>query len=140
MRISEDDTAQNFMAASSSRPTERVSYQIAQSTPFDGLPYEDVGRGTRQEVYETRVKDYQLKELPKGQMMALLADGRLGVVIKHIHIRKPVEYFLHRAFEVGKPTLMEFSVPKEARNKLHIGFEFDRGSRDAKSGRRRRRA
>jgi hypothetical protein len=137
MRISEDDTAQNFMAASSSRPTEKISYQIAKAGPLEGLGYEDVGRGTRHEEYETRVKDWELKELPKGQMIALLADSRLGIVKKHIHVRKPVEYFLHKGFEKCLPLLPEFSVSEEAQTALRISLEH---TPEDKGGRRRRRS
>ncbi len=71
LRISNEDTAEQFIAASGTVRTERVSYQVEKPIQFDGIGgYEDVGRGTRQETFESRVKDHHLKVLPTGQMMA----------------------------------------------------------------------
>lgn len=93
MQISEKDTAESFLSASARVPTERLSMRV-EKLPLQGRNYVEEGTGTRQEVMETRVKDYQIKVLPRGQMMALLPDERMGVIVKHIHVRPPYDYFL----------------------------------------------
>ena len=43
---------------------------------------------TMPRAMEALVKDQQVKMLPVGQMMALLSDKRMGVTVKHIHVRR----------------------------------------------------
>jgi type IV secretory pathway TraG/TraD family ATPase VirD4 len=139
MRISNEDTAEQFIAASGTERTERVSYQVEKPELLNRLGgYEDVGRGTRQETFESRVKDHQLKVLPTGQMMALLPDRRMGVIIKHIHVRRPIEYFLHDLFT--PPWLREYLKPDSEKDKLHISFSPAANNRVSKNGRRARKS
>jgi hypothetical protein len=88
MKISDKDTAETFIRASASVPTERLSVRVEKGNFLDSAPYIEEGTGTRQEVFDTRVKDQQVKMLPVGQMMALLSDKRMGVTVKHIHVRR----------------------------------------------------
>jgi len=139
MRISNEDTAEQFISASGTERTDRVSYQVEKPGPFERIgAYEDVGRGTRTESFESRVRDHQLKVLPTGQMMALLPDPRMGVIVKHIHVRRPIEYFLHDLFT--PPWLHEYLKPDSEQNKLHIRFSPAANNRGSQPGRRARRS
>ena len=86
MKISNEGTAKAFQQASASVPTERFSVRVEKGTILDRSPYTEEGTGTRQEAFDTRVQDHQVKILPTGQMMALLPDRSMGVIVKHIHV------------------------------------------------------
>lgn len=139
MRISNEDTAEQFISASGTARTERLSYQVEKEGPFGKLGgYEEVGRGTRSESFESRVKDHQLKVLPRGQMMALIPDPRVGVVVKHIHVRRPIEYYLPDSFT--PPWIEEYLKPEFEQNKLDIRFNSAVGNKGSQLGRRARRS
>jgi type IV secretory pathway TraG/TraD family ATPase VirD4 len=135
MRISDDDTADYFTKASGSMPTERVSYQVEREAGITG--YQETGRGTRTETYETRVKDHHVKALPTGQMMALLPDRQMGVTVKHVHVRRPAEYFMP---SFTPKWISEYAVSVAESNKLNIKFTVDDTNRSGKSGRRARKS
>jgi hypothetical protein len=86
MKISNENTAETFLKASARVPTQQLSVRVEKGNFLDSTPYVEEGTGTRQEVFDTRVKDHQVKMLPIGQMMALLPDKQMGVIVKHIHI------------------------------------------------------
>jgi type IV secretory pathway TraG/TraD family ATPase VirD4 len=139
MRISNEDTAEQFISASGSVRTERVSYAVEKQTKIEGIGgYEEVGRGTRQEMIESRVRDEQLKNLPTGQMMAIFPNTRMGIVVKHIHVRRPIEYFLHDLF--APPWFQDYRNPDAEQNKLHISLGARDNSKGSKNGRRSRKS
>lgn len=116
MRISEKDTAENFMHASAAVPTTKLSTQVAKLNPLEGREYEEQGTATRTETSETRVQDRHVKILPTGQMMALFADARMGLVVKHVHVRRPFEYF----FPLPPAWTANYSKPASTSRQLDI--------------------
>ncbi len=139
MRISNEDTAEQFISASGTARTEKVSYQVEKPKPFGKIGgYEDVGRGTRSVSFDSRVRDEQVKVLPRGQMMALIPDTRMGVIVKHIHVRRPIEYYLHDSFT--PPWLGEYLKPESEQNKLHIRFSPAASNKGYQPGRRARKS
>jgi type IV secretory pathway TraG/TraD family ATPase VirD4 len=139
MRIRDDDTAVYFTKSSGATLTEHTSYQVETEMGVTG--YQETGRGTRSESYETRVKDHHVKLLPRGQMMALLSDQNMGVIVKHIHVRKPVEYFVSSVINDSEnnPRWIKPYVTSVAEsNKLNIKFAVGETSRKGDKGRRAR--
>jgi hypothetical protein len=86
MRIADNSTAESFLKASATVATQRISVRVQKGSSLD-RDYLDEGSGTRQEVFETRVSDEQIRVLPTGQMMALLPEHAKALVVKHIHVR-----------------------------------------------------
>jgi hypothetical protein len=136
MRISESDTAENFIQASAAVRTDRLTYQMEKPGVLEGGRYEESGRASRIETLETRVKDYQVKMLPTGQMMALLSDPDMGVVVKHVHVRQPFEYYLPL-----EPIWIDAYVrAADANDALRIDFtEAPQDQKQTKRGERRKR-
>jgi hypothetical protein len=136
MRISESDTAENFIQASAAVRTERLTYQMEKPGTWEGGRYEESGRASRIETLETRVKDYQVKMLPTGQMMALLSDPDMGVVVKHVHVRQPFEYYLPL-----EPIWIDaYARAADDDNALRIDFaEAPQDQKQTKRGERRKR-
>lgn len=136
MRLKDNDSAEYFTRASGSVLTERVSYQTERGSGLAGTPYQDTGRATRSETYDTRIKDQNLKELPTGQMMAMLSDRQMGVIVKHVHVRKPIEYMMpsYEPMEIHG-----YASPATESNKLNVTFATEEPSRNSRSGRRARR-
>jgi hypothetical protein len=121
MKIRNEDTARGFLLASASVPTEKISYRVEKGTVLDSADYVEEGTGTRQEVFETRVQDRQIKLLPVGQMMALLPDPKVGVLVKHIHVRRGIESRLGKV----PAWLQPLKNPKE--DDISLGLHLDGG-------------
>jgi type IV secretory pathway TraG/TraD family ATPase VirD4 len=139
MKISDQRTAEIFTSASAAVPTERVSYQVEKEVGITG--YQETGRGTRTETFETRVKDHHVKQLPTGQMMALMHDARMGVIVKHVHVRRPTEYFIESAIsdEENNPRWIKpYATSVAESNKLNIKFAVEETTRKGNNGRRAR--
>jgi hypothetical protein len=86
MRIAENKTAESFLKASATVATLRVSARVQKGGSLEP-DYLEEGTGTRQQVFETRVSDEQIRILPIGQMMALLPENAKALVVKHLHVR-----------------------------------------------------
>jgi hypothetical protein len=56
--------------------------------------YDEIGFGSVTEIERTRAVDFQIKNLPVGQMQVLTTDNRLGTLHMHMHIRRPQRYRL----------------------------------------------
>jgi type IV secretory pathway TraG/TraD family ATPase VirD4 len=135
MRLKDDDSAEYFTKASGAVPIERVSFQVERETAIVGSPYLETGLGTRTESFETRIKDHHLKLLPTGQMMALLPNQQMGVVVKHVHVRKPVEFYVP---SFTPAWIRDYATSVSESTKLNIKFAIDDSNRSGKTGRRSR--
>lgn len=51
--------------------------------------YREIGFGSVTEIEKTRAVDFELKNLPVGQMQVLTTDERLGTLHLHLHVRRP---------------------------------------------------
>jgi type IV secretory pathway TraG/TraD family ATPase VirD4 len=135
MKLRDNDSAENFTKASGSVRVEKVSYQVEREAEFAGMPYQETGRGTRSHTYETRILDHHLKQLPTGQMMAFLSDRQMGSVVKHVHVRKPLEYFMPSFVPAW---YVSYATSAGDSNRLNIKFTLEEPGRKANSGRRAR--
>ncbi len=45
-------------------------------------------------IEKTRAVDYQIKNLPVGQMQVLTTDNRMGTLHMHMHVRRPHRHHL----------------------------------------------
>jgi type IV secretory pathway TraG/TraD family ATPase VirD4 len=119
MKSSEKDTASNFLESSAKVPTMHVNMRVERGGVFDPSPYVQDGTGSQQETMETQVKDYQVKLLPRGQMMALFNDNRIGVVVKHVHVRRAVD----ASFTETILWLPPLRTPSEDMNALNLTMD-----------------
>src|SRR6185295_1839029 len=62
---------------------------LAQQRLFAHEWYEKTGAATEREDKEYRVKDLDVKSLPKGQMQILMTDDARGVLHSRLHVRAP---------------------------------------------------
>src|SRR5207244_11471734 len=80
-----------FIRASAQQAGSRRSYSSAQQRLFLHEWYEKTGAATEREDKEYRVKDLDVKSLPKGQMQILMTDDARGVLHSRLHVRAPEE-------------------------------------------------
>jgi len=67
-------------------------------------------------VLETVAEDAHLKQMPTGQLELLMSDDTVGLVHKHIHIRRPVQHFAELPLSLYPP----LAVPEELSDGLHL--------------------
>jgi hypothetical protein len=94
LRMKDDNTTSQFRRESGEVKQDRISVRVEKGGLLAGDKFEEQGSGNKSEYYDTRVRDEQLKALPTGQMQVLMSDRDLGLVHKHVHIRKPFEHFI----------------------------------------------
>ena len=88
LRIKDEETAQDFLKASSKVRQMRRSMRIRKTGVFQH-DYKEEGEGNQTEVRETLSQEEHIKRLPSGQMEMLSPDKIKGVVHRHVHIRLP---------------------------------------------------
>jgi hypothetical protein len=71
--------------------------------------YQEIGFGSITEVEKTRAVDFQIKNLPVGQMQVLTTDNRMGTLHMHVHIRRPQRYQLSSFEPVIYPRLHQLN-------------------------------
>jgi hypothetical protein len=89
LRTREEETARYFIRASAQAPVSRRSYSLARQNLFAHEWYEKTGAAVEREDQEYRVRDLDVKTLPKGQMQILMTDDTRGVLHSRLHIRAP---------------------------------------------------
>jgi hypothetical protein len=92
LRMKDDSSAYQFRREGGETKHERVSMQVERAGLLSPA-LEDRGRGSRSEVYETAIRDEQLKRLPSGQMQVLMTDQQIGLKHLHVHVRRPLAHF-----------------------------------------------
>ena len=78
--------------------------------------YEEIGFGSITEIEKTRAVDFQIKNLPVGQMQVLTTDNRLGTLHMHVHVRRPHQWFLSSLEPVLYPRLQQVNAHTRGAN------------------------
>jgi hypothetical protein len=89
LRTRDEETTRYFIRASAEQTVSKRSYGLAQQRVFVHEWYEKTGAATEREDKEYRVKDFDVKTLPKGQMQILMTDDARGVLHARLHVRPP---------------------------------------------------
>lgn len=133
LRIKDEETAQDFLKASSKIRQMRRSMRVRKTGVFQH-DYKEEGEGNQTEVRETLSQEEHIKRLPSGQMEMLSPDKIKGVVHRHVHIRQPVRHWL-----ADVPTnLYEKTVPCLA-DSLGLNLRFADADLEEKRTRTNRR-
>ena len=91
MNVSEENTAQWFLKASSRIATKRRSLSVRRTGIFSAK-YTETGTGSESDIKETRAREDHIKNLPVGQMELLMVDHREGTRYSHLHVRRPPRF------------------------------------------------
>jgi hypothetical protein len=89
LRTRDEESVRFFLNASAKVMGERRTMTIER----EGIlapRYREIGFGSVTEIEKTRAIDFELKNLPAGQMQVLTTDERLGTLHLHLHVRRPV--------------------------------------------------
>ena len=87
MNVSEENTAQWFLKASSRIAGKRRSLSVRRTGIFN-MRYTETGTGSESDIKETRAREDHIKNLPVGQMEVLMVDNREGTRYSHLHARR----------------------------------------------------
>ena len=87
MNVSEENTAQWFLKASSRITGKRRSLSVRRTGIFT-TRYTETGTGSESDIKETRAREDHIKNLPVGQMELLMVDNREGTRYSHLHVRR----------------------------------------------------
>ena len=93
LRTRDEETARYFLNASARVTAERRTMTVEKKGVFEKR-YEEIGFGSITEIERTRAVDFQIKNLPVGQMQVLTTDSRVGTLHMHVHVRSPHRYSL----------------------------------------------
>lgn len=88
LRTRDEETARYFLNASARVTGERRTMTVEKRGVLDQR-YEEIGFGSITEIEKTRAADFEIKNLPVGQMQVLTTDNRLGTLHMHLHVRRP---------------------------------------------------
>jgi hypothetical protein len=78
--------------------------------------YEEIGFGSITEIEKTRAVDFQIKNLPIGQMQVLTTDNRMGTLHMHMHVRRPQRFCLSSFEPALYPRLHQVNVQTQGAN------------------------
>ncbi len=92
LRIKDEETAQEFLKASSRIRQMRRSMRIRKTGLFQ-TNYKEEGEGSQTEIKDTLAQEEHIKRMPTGQMEMLAPDKIRGVVHRHLHIRQPFRHW-----------------------------------------------
>jgi hypothetical protein len=87
MRTRDEETARFFLNASARITGERKTVTVEKRGVFE-QQYREIGFGSITEMERTRAVDYQIKNLPAGQMQVLTTDNSAGTLHLHLHVRR----------------------------------------------------
>ena len=93
MNVSEENTAQWFLKASSRITGKRRSLSVRRTGIFT-TRYAETGTGSESDIKETRAREDHIKNLPVGQMELLMVDNREGTRHSHLHVRRAPRFEL----------------------------------------------
>ena len=123
MRTRDRETCDYILKASSQQQVERRSLAVQRRSLFNPDQYRTTGQGSVTEVREYRIRDEQIKYLPKGQMHVLQSDDTVGMRMGLLHVHPIVtpvlpgyEPILYRrpiaSRKESEGICLEFSDPK----------------------------
>jgi Type IV secretory system Conjugative DNA transfer len=115
LRTRDEETARYFLNASARVTGERRTVTVEKTGVLE-QHYEEIGFGSITEIEKTRAVDYQIKNLPVGQMQVLTTDNRLGTLHMHVHVRRPERFFLSSFEPVLYPRLHQVNVQTQGAN------------------------
>lgn len=115
MRTRDEETAQFFLKASARVPGQRRTLTVERKGILEER-YQEIGWGSVTEIEKTRAVDFQIKNLPVGQMQVLITDNRRGTLHLHVHVRRPQPYRLASFEPVLYPRLHQTSAPGQGAN------------------------
>jgi GTPase SAR1 family protein len=93
LRTRDEETARYFLNASARVTGERRTMTVEKKGVLANR-YEEIGFGSITEIEKTRAVDFEIKNLPVGQMQVLTTDNRLGTLHMHLHVRRQQRYTL----------------------------------------------
>jgi hypothetical protein len=93
LRTRDEATVQYFLNASARVIGERKTMTVERKGVFSNR-YQEIGFGSVTETEKTRAIDFEIKNLPVGQMQVLTSDHRLGTLHMHLHVRRASRYVL----------------------------------------------
>lgn len=106
LRTRDEETARYFLNASARVTGERRTMTVEKKGVLEER-YREIGFGSITEIEKTRAVDYQIKNLPVGQMQVLTTDNRIGTLHMHVHVRRPQRYRLSSFAPVLYPRLQQ---------------------------------
>lgn len=109
LRTRDEETARYFLNASARVTGERRTMTVEKRGVLDQR-YEEIGFGSITEIEKTRAADFEIKNLPVGQMQVLTTDNRLGTLHMHLHVRRPMRYRLPTFEPVIYPRLLSVNA------------------------------
>ncbi len=115
LRTRDEETARYFLNASARVTGERRTMTVEKKGVLE-QHYEEIGFGSITEIEKTRAVDYQIKNLPVGQMQVLTTDNRMGTLHMHMHVRRPQRLFLSSFKPVLYPRLHQVNVQTQGAN------------------------
>jgi hypothetical protein len=129
MNVSEENTAQWFLKASSRIATKRRSLSVRRSGIFS-IKYTETGTGSESDIKETRAREDHIKNLPVGQMELLMVDHREGTRYSHLHVRRAQRFALEGLDSCLYPKMHSYLDPE-----LGVNLRF----KEAENRKQRRR-
>ncbi|HLH36259.1 MAG TPA: type IV secretory system conjugative DNA transfer family protein [Alloacidobacterium sp.] len=129
MNVSEENTAQWFLKASSRIATKRRSLSVRRTGIFSAK-YTETGTGSESDIKETRAREDHIKNLPVGQMELLMVDHREGTRYSHLHVRRPPRFQVEGIEPSLYPHLRSYLDPE-----IGVNLRF----KEAESRKQRRR-
>jgi hypothetical protein len=115
LRTRDEETARYFLNASARVMGERRTMTVEKKGILEEH-YEQIGFGSITEIEKTRAVDYQIKNLPVGQMQVLTTDNRLGTLHMHLHVRRPHRCHLSSVEPVIYPRLRHINSRTQGAN------------------------
>src|SRR5260370_41045090 len=115
LRTRDEETARYFLNASARVTGERRTMTVEKKGVLE-QHYEEIGFGSITEIEKTRAVDYQIKNLPVGQMQVLTTDNRMGTLHMHVHVRRPQRYRLQSFEPVIYPRLHQVNSRTQGAN------------------------
>ena len=115
LRTRDEETARYFLNASARVTGERRTMTVEKKGVLEER-YEEIGFGSVTEIERTRAVDFQIKNLPVGQMQVLTTDNRLGTLHMHLHVRRPQRNLLSSFEPVIYPRLHQVNSHTEGAN------------------------
>ena len=100
LRTRDEETARYFLNASARVASEKRTMTVEKKGVLEER-YREIGFGSITEIEKTRAVDFQIKNLPVGQMQVLTTDNHRGTLHMHIHVRRPE----HSCLPTFKPAL-----------------------------------
>jgi hypothetical protein len=115
LRTRDEETARYFLNASARVTGERRTMTVEKKGVLDEH-YEEIGFGSITEIEKTRAVDFQIKNLPVGQMQVLTTDNRLGTLHMHVHVRRQQRWFLSSLEPMLFPRLQQVNTQTRGAN------------------------